>query len=112
MASILFESDEWIEVETQTLKLLQELIRFKSINYGTVDSGYETPVCEFIRTLLSKENIECSAILESAPGRGNLIARLRATEPDPTLKPLAINVHLDVVPAPVEEEGWRREDGS
>ena len=109
MTEILFESGEWKEVETQTLQLLQELIRFKSINYGTVDSGYETPVCEFIRSLLSKGNIECSEILESSPGRGNLIARLRATNPDPTLKPLALNVHLDVVPAPVEEEAWRRE---
>ena len=109
MAEDLFSSIEWTAVEDQTVELLKELVRFKSINYGEVDSGNETPVCEFIREILTKESIECSDILESSPGRGNLIARLRATVSDPSLKPLGVNVHLDVVPAPVEEEAWKSE---
>ena len=109
MTKSLFDSKEWKEVEAQTLQLLQELIRFKSINDSTIDSGHESQVCEFIRSILLKEDIECSEILESIPGRGNMIARLRATNLDPELKPLALNVHLDVVPAPVEEEAWKKE---
>ncbi len=62
--------------------------------------GGETRVCALIKARFDQAGIE-SQILESAPGRGNLIARLKGSG---AKKPLLLLAHLDVVP--VEGQAW------
>ena len=53
----------------------QDLVRIPSVNHGArPDTGQETAVCEYLRDKLARDGI-ASEIHESAPGRGNLIAR-------------------------------------
>ena len=84
------------------IALEQALVRIPSVNTGFMPTGDETAVCEYVRDWLTAEGIE-SEIIESAPGRGNLIARLEGRAPQ---NGLMLMSHTDVVP--VEEEGkWR-----
>ena len=89
------QRDEIIELE-------QALVQIPSVNTGFMPTGNETPVCEYVRDWLLKDGID-SEILESAPNRGNLIARLEGRSGEPGLMFMS---HTDVVP--VEEESkWR-----
>lgn len=82
--------------------LEQALVKIPSVNTGFMPTGNETPVCEFIRAWLAEDGIE-SEILESAPNRGNIIARLEGRSGRAGLMFMS---HTDVVP--VEDEGkWR-----
>jgi acetylornithine deacetylase/succinyl-diaminopimelate desuccinylase-like protein len=74
-----------------TLKLIQELVRIDTTN----PPGNETRAAQFVQNYLGKFGIP-SQIIESAPTRGNLIARLKA---EGNKKPLMLLAHLDVVPA-------------
>lgn len=78
--------------------ILQDLIRFDTTN----PPGNETACVEYIATRLRREGIE-PTVLESAPGRGNLVARLKG---DGSLPPLLLMGHVDVVPA--EADKWER----
>jgi acetylornithine deacetylase/succinyl-diaminopimelate desuccinylase-like protein len=89
---------DWNLVREQAITTLQELLRFDTTN----PPGNETPCIEHIAALLRRGGIE-SAIFESAPGRGNLVARLKG---DGTLPPLLLMGHVDVVPA--EADKWER----
>ena len=64
------------EAENDIIALEQALVRIPSVNTGFMPTGDETPVCELARDFLAEDGIE-SEILESAPNRGNLIARWR-----------------------------------
>jgi acetylornithine deacetylase/succinyl-diaminopimelate desuccinylase-like protein len=80
----------------------RNIVRFATVNTGVMPTGNETPCCEYIRSRLAAEGI-AGAITESAPGRGNLVARLQGTSGGPSLLFMS---HLDVVP--VEDAGaWR-----
>src|SRR5512137_1825411 len=87
----------WDLIREQITTLTQELIRFDTTN----PPGNETPCVEYIASLLKREGIE-PVVLESAPGRGNLVARLTS---DGTLPPLLLMGHVDVVPA--EADKWQ-----
>jgi acetylornithine deacetylase/succinyl-diaminopimelate desuccinylase-like protein len=81
----------------EIVRLHQELVRIPTINVGPrPDTGNETPACELIRDKLSEAGI-AAEIYESAPNRGNLIARL----PGEGTRLLLMS-HTDVVP--VEDE--------
>lgn len=85
------------EQRPETLRLLQDLIRIDTSN----PPGNETEAASFVRDLLAEEGID-SELIESQPGRGNLIARLKGDGSRPTMILLG---HLDVVPAdPAEWE--------
>lgn len=62
--------------------------------------GNEVEACRYVASVLAGANIE-SSILEAAPSRGNLVARLKG---DGRAAPLLLMAHLDVVP--VEAEHW------
>ena len=62
--------------------------------------GGETKVAALIKERFDRAGI-ASQILESAPGRGNLIARLKGSG---AKRPLLLLAHLDVVP--VEGQAW------
>ena len=84
------------------VSLEQALVRIPSVNTGFMPTGNETAVCEHVQEWLAAEGIE-SEIIESAPGRGNLIARLEGRSPQNGLMFMS---HTDVVPVE-EETKWR-----
>ena len=84
------------------IALEQALVRIPTVNTGFMPTGNETDVCEYVRDWLGAEGID-SEIIESAPRRGNLIARLEGRSPENGLMFMS---HTDVVP--VEDESkWR-----
>ena len=90
------------QAENDIVALEQALVRIPSVNTGFMPTGDETPVCELARDFLAVDGIE-SEILESAPNRGNLIARLEGRSGNAGLMFMS---HTDVVP--VEDESkWR-----
>ena len=84
----------------EVTSLLCALIRFDTTN----PPGNETPCAEFLRQRFEAEGIEAE-VVEPAPGRGNVIARLPGEGGG---KSLLLLSHLDVVP--VQEPGeWTAE---
>ncbi len=79
-----------------TLKFLQDLIRIDTTN----PPGNELGAATYVADVLRSHGIE-AMVLESAPQRGNVVARLRG---DGSARPLLLMSHLDVVPA--DPQGW------
>ena len=77
-------------------EILVDLIRINTSN----PPGNETQAAQYIKGLLAAEGISAE-IFESAPGRGNLVARLRGNG---KARPLMLMAHLDVVG--VERDKW------
>jgi acetylornithine deacetylase/succinyl-diaminopimelate desuccinylase-like protein len=82
----------------EIVALTQALVQVPSINTGYMPTGNETPAAELLHDLYDREGIE-SEVVESAPGRGNVVARMRG---DGSGLSLMFMGHLDVVP--VEDE--------
>lgn len=82
---------------TATLETLRALIRIDTTN----PPGNELAACLYLKDILKRDGID-AVILESAPGRANLVARLKG---DGSKEPLLLTSHLDVVPA--ERDKWR-----
>ena len=80
----------------EALAHLKKLVAFDTTN----PPGNEMPAARYLEDVLKKEGLE-PVVIESAPQRGNVVARLRG---DGSEKPLLLLSHLDVVPA--EEEHW------
>jgi acetylornithine deacetylase/succinyl-diaminopimelate desuccinylase-like protein len=78
------------------VQTLGDLVRIDTSN----PPGNEVRAAEYLRQRLAKEGID-SQIFESAPGRGNLVARLKGSG---KRRPLLIMGHLDVVG--VERDKW------
>lgn len=85
-------------MSSETLDLLQTLIRNGCVNDGTEQSGQEK---RSVATLVDFFGIE-GEIFEPAPGRQSLIYRIPGL--DAAAPSLALAPHLDVVPA--DPEGW------
>ncbi|MGE5187522.1 MAG: M20/M25/M40 family metallo-hydrolase [Betaproteobacteria bacterium] len=79
------------EIEQEITEFLSELIRIDTTN----PPGNETKAGEFIAQYLAKDGFK-SEIIESGPGRGSLITRLKGNGEKPNLLLLS---HLDVVAA-------------
>ena len=75
--------------------LVREILRDLVCIDTTNPPGNEIAAAKYLAQRLGPAGIE-TEILESAPGRGNLIARLRGTG---QAKPLVLMGHLDVVAA-------------
>ncbi|MCY4415290.1 MAG: M20/M25/M40 family metallo-hydrolase [Chloroflexi bacterium] len=88
--------------EDDIIALEQSLVRIPSVNTGFMPTGDETPVCELARDFLAQDGI-ASEILESAPNRGNLIARVEGRSGNAGLMFMS---HTDVVPVEDPAE-WR-----
>jgi acetylornithine deacetylase/succinyl-diaminopimelate desuccinylase-like protein len=80
-----------------SFRLCQQLLRIDTTN----PPGNELPAAELLAEELRSAGLD-PTILESAPRRGNVVARLRGTG---ELPPLLLTAHLDVVEA--EPESWR-----
>jgi acetylornithine deacetylase/succinyl-diaminopimelate desuccinylase-like protein len=79
------------DVEEEITRFLSDLIHIDTTN----PPGNETPAANFIAKNLDKDGFQ-TQVLESAPDRGNVIARLNGTGEKPSLLLLS---HLDVVAA-------------
>ena len=83
---------------TPELELLQQYVRIDTSN----PPGKEIEGARWLAAILGKHGVK-SEIIEPAPGRATLYARIRGKRPNEGL--LLIH-HIDVVPAPAE--GWKR----
>jgi acetylornithine deacetylase/succinyl-diaminopimelate desuccinylase-like protein len=79
----------------EVVRFTSELIRIDTSNRGGGDC-IERPAAEYVAQHLAEAGIE-PQILESAPGRANVVARIEGTQPDAA--GLLVHGHLDVVPA-------------
>jgi acetylornithine deacetylase/succinyl-diaminopimelate desuccinylase-like protein len=88
----------WDSIRNDVVALLQDLLRFDTTN----PPGNETPCVEHIASTLKRDGFD-PIVLESAPGRGNVVARLKG---DGSRPPLLLMGHVDVVTA--EADKWQR----
>jgi acetylornithine deacetylase/succinyl-diaminopimelate desuccinylase-like protein len=90
---------DWKVATAETVENLQRLVRIDTTN----PPGNELPAVLLIRDILLQNGFPAGSIqvLESAPGRANLVARLLG---DGSKRPLLLSGHVDVVP--VEREHW------
>src|SRR5260370_1272506 len=82
--------------QNEAVKFLSDLVRIDTSN----PPGNEARAAEYIKSVLAAEGI-AAQIYESAPGRGNLVARLKGNGKK---RPLLLMAHLDVVG--VERDKW------
>ncbi len=80
-----------------TIRILRDLIRLDTSN----PPGNEIIAAEYVAKLLREEAGVEPVVIETAPARGNAIARLRGNG---SAAPLLLYSHTDVVP--VEREHW------
>ena len=90
---------DWNKAAEETVAHLVRLIQAETVN----PPGNELPAIQVINDILEREGFprDSFTILESAPNRVNLVARLRG---DGTQRPLLLSGHVDVVP--VERSEW------
>jgi acetylornithine deacetylase/succinyl-diaminopimelate desuccinylase-like protein len=79
------------DIRNEAVQMLQELIRINTSN----PPGNEMQAVSFIEKIADKSGIEYE-IMETAPGRGNIILKIPGTRHD---NPLIMLSHLDVVGA-------------
>jgi acetylornithine deacetylase/succinyl-diaminopimelate desuccinylase-like protein len=79
----------------EAARFAADLIRIDTTNRGGGD-GRERPAAEYVAARLAEAGVE-PTLLESAPGRANVVARVGGREP--AAPALLVHGHLDVVPA-------------
>jgi acetylornithine deacetylase/succinyl-diaminopimelate desuccinylase-like protein len=89
--------------EEEAVAFASDLIRIDTTNRGGGDCR-ERPAAEYAAERLSQAGLE-PVLLESAPGRANVVARIEGT--DPAAGALLAHGHLDVVPADPSE--WAKD---
>lgn len=90
-------SVDWKAMEGEAVALLSRYIQIDTTN----PPGNEKKAAQFFKEIFDREGIE-SRILESAPGRANIYARIRGSG---SKKAVALLNHMDVVPA--EAKLWK-----
>ena len=88
--------------EEEAVAFASDLIRIDTTNRGGGDCQ-ERPAAEYVAERLTGAGLD-PVVLESAPGRANVVARIAGT--DPEAGALLLHGHLDVVPA--EPGEWER----
>ncbi|QMU76137.1 M20/M25/M40 family metallo-hydrolase [Streptacidiphilus sp. PB12-B1b] len=83
----------------EAVRFTSELIRIDTTNRGGGDCR-ERPAAEYAAERLAEAGLS-PLVLESAPGRANVVARIGGSEPG--LPALLVHGHLDVVPAQAED---------
>ena len=84
----------------EVVEICRDLIRIDTTNYGSDDGPGERKAAEHVAGLLEEVGIE-ARVIETAPGRTNVMARWggNGTRTDALL----LHGHLDVVPAAAED---------
>jgi acetylornithine deacetylase/succinyl-diaminopimelate desuccinylase-like protein len=90
------------QAEQEAVAFAADLIRIDTTNRGGGDCR-ERPAAEYVAERLAEAGLE-PVLLESAPGRANVVARIAGQ--DPSADALLAHGHLDVVPA--EPADWAR----
>jgi acetylornithine deacetylase/succinyl-diaminopimelate desuccinylase-like protein len=88
---------DWKTLGDEAVEITRQYLRLDTTN----PPGNETPAAEFLAGILQEAGLE-TTVLESAPGRGNLVARLPGRAGDAG-GALCLLHHLDVVPADPSE---------
>ncbi|MFC7221476.1 M20/M25/M40 family metallo-hydrolase [Streptomyces polyrhachis] len=83
----------------EVVRFTSELIAMDTTNRGGGD-GNERPAAEYVARWLAEAGIE-PTLLEKAPGRTNVVARIEGS--DPGAEAMLVHGHLDVVPADASE---------
>jgi acetylornithine deacetylase/succinyl-diaminopimelate desuccinylase-like protein len=86
----------------EVTELIQQLIRNRCVNDGTLASGDEVRSVDTLTQFLSGAEVQT---YEPFPGRGSLVAKIEGS--DPGAPSLCLMGHLDVVP--VNEDRWERD---
>src|SRR5690242_21939290 len=81
----------------EAARFAAELIRFDTTNRGGGDAC-ERAAAEYVAERLSEAGLE-PVLLESAPGRANVVARVSGAGGEAEDGALLLHGHLDVVPA-------------
>ena len=89
---------DWDRVRKRATEFLSQYIRLDTTN----PPGNEAAAVRLLSKVLAAEGIAAD-LYEPAPGRANLVARLRA--PSPRARPLLLLHHMDVVRA--NRDAWR-----
>ncbi|GAA1496311.1 M20/M25/M40 family metallo-hydrolase [Paeniglutamicibacter kerguelensis] len=85
-----------IAAEDEVAGICQALIRIDTSNFGGNEGPGERSAAEYVAGLISEVGLE-TTLLESSPGRANVVARMEGA--DKSLPALIVHGHLDVVPA-------------
>ncbi|MBO0776457.1 MAG: M20/M25/M40 family metallo-hydrolase [Actinobacteria bacterium] len=88
--------------EQEAVAFAADLIRIDTTNRGGGDCR-ERPAAEYVAQRLAEAGLD-PVVLEAAPGRANVVARIEGS--DPSAGALLAHGHLDVVPA--EPAEWAR----
>jgi acetylornithine deacetylase/succinyl-diaminopimelate desuccinylase-like protein len=88
---------DWGKTKEEAVQILSDYIKVDTTN----PPGREIAGARYLQGLLEKEGFSAT-VLESQPGRGNLICSLKGST---RLAPLILLHHIDVVPA--EAEKWK-----
>ena len=88
---------DWDAVSLEAISHLKHLLRIDTTN----PPGNERPAADYLARILDRAGISYR-IVESAPTRASLIARIEGSGAQ---RPLLLNGHLDVVPA--DAEHWK-----
>ncbi|MEM9130733.1 MAG: M20/M25/M40 family metallo-hydrolase [Actinomycetota bacterium] len=92
------------DLTSQTVELLQTMIRNACVNDGTPESGQEIRNVDTLTSFLEGAGLDVQRY-EPALGRTSLVSRIEGTDPD--APSLCLMGHTDVVP--VNESGWSRD---
>src|SRR6185369_14079316 len=90
------QKPDFTAAQDEAVKFLGGLVKIDTSN----PPGNEARAAEYIKSVLAAEGIPAQ-IFESAPGRGNVVARLKGSG---RKKPLLLMGHIDVVG--VERARW------
>jgi acetylornithine deacetylase/succinyl-diaminopimelate desuccinylase-like protein len=88
---------DWKALEDEAVATLSRYIQIDTTN----PPGNELKAAGFLTSILDKEGID-ARVIESAPGRANLYARLRGNG---SKKAIVLMHHMDVVPA--DSKSWQ-----
>ena len=92
------------DLTSQTVDLLQAMIRNACVNDGTPESGQEVRNADLLASYLGSSGLDVQSF-EPTPGRTSLVARIEGS--DPSASSLCLMGHTDVVP--VNPDGWSRD---
>ena len=95
-------ADQTYAPDAEVVALTSELIKIDTSNYGDGSGPGERVAAERVAELLDEVGIE-PTVVESEERRANVFARWEPEGVDPSLPPLLIHGHLDVVPANADD---------
>lgn len=87
-------------MEEEAVDVCRSLIRIDTTNYGGNKGAGELEAARYVVSLLEEVGLK-PRIYESAPGRANVVVRIKGA--DASLPALVVHGHLDVVPAIAED---------